>query len=454
MKDFTPRPYQAYAIKKIVNLPAVGLLLDMGLGKTVITLSAINELINDRLEVDRVLVIAPLRVAETTWPDEIKEWSHLRHLTISVVTGTAQQCVKALKRPADIYVINRERTSWLVELYGRSWPFDMVVIDESSSFKSPQSKRFKDLRKVRPLIKRIVELTGTPTPNGLMDLWSQIYLLDMGARLGRTITWYRREFFRPGRGNGFVTYEWRLVEDGEKQIYKRIDDICVSMKSDDYLKLPDIIYNEVSVDLGKQAMSRYKELERNLVLALKNTEIAVTSAAALSNKLLQLANGSIYDEAGNSVTLHTAKIKALQDIAETNEHKNLLVMYWYKHDRDLLLKHFPEAVALRNAEDIRRWNAGRIRILLLHPASAAHGINLQKGGHIAIWYGLTWSLELYQQANKRLHRSGQSHNVIVHHLVAKGTIDEDVMMALKAKAEGQNRMLEAVKARIKAYAGK
>lgn len=451
---YHPRPYQQFATDMIIKKKALALMLDMGLGKTVITLTAINDLMYDYLEISKVLVIAPLRVADTTWPDECRVWEHLRHLRIAKILGDVTNRKKALSENADIYVINREQVSWLVGIYGSKWPFDMVVIDESSSFKSPKSKRFKDLRKVRPFMKRIVELTGTPAPNGLLDLWSQIYLLDMGERLGKTISEYRRRYYTPGRGNGMVTYEWNLNEGDDEVIFKKVEDICVSMKSEDYLTLPEVVYNVIPVKLKANELKLYKQLEKDMVIDLQGQELVALSAGALSNKLLQMANGQVYTDEHKVLRIHKAKIEAMYDIIEANEHKNLLVMYWFNHDLDQLKGAFPYARVLKDSQDIRDWNEGRIRMLLMHPASAGHGINLQRGGHIVVWFGLTWSLELYQQANKRLHRSGQAKNVFIHHLVAQGTIDEEVMSALSSKDAGQRKMLQAIKARIEKYANK
>ena len=451
---YHPRPYQQFATDMIIKKKALALMLDMGLGKTVITLTAINDLMYDYLEISKVLVIAPLRVADTTWPDECRVWEHLRHLRIAKILGDVTNRKKALSENADIYVINREQVSWLVGIYGSKWPFDMVVIDESSSFKSPKSKRFKDLRKVRPFMKRIVELTGTPAPNGLLDLWSQIYLLDMGERLGKTISEYRRRYYTPGRGNGMVTYEWNLNEGDDEVIFKKIEDICVSMKSEDYLTLPEVVYNVIPVKLKANELKLYKQLEKDMVIDLQGQELVALSAGALSNKLLQMANGQVYTDEHKVLRIHKAKIEAMYDIIEANEHKSLLVMYWFNHDLDQLEGAFPYARVLKDSQDIRDWNEGRIRMLLMHPASAGHGINLQRGGHIVVWFGLTWSLELYQQANKRLHRSGQAKNVFIHHLVAQGTIDEEVMSALSSKDAGQRKMLQAIKARIEKYANK
>lgn len=450
-REFIPRPYQHYAIQRIIDTPAVALLLDMGMGKTVSTLTAIDELMYDRFEVRRVLVIAPLRVALSTWRDECETWTHTQRLRISVAVGDRETREAALRAQADIYVVNRDVVKWLVDYYRGKWPFDMVVIDESSSFKNPASQRFRALRKVRPLIKRVVLLTGTPAPNGLMDLWSQFYLLDRGERLGRTLTAYRERYFRPGQQSGYVVYSYDLRPGADKEIYKRIGDICVSMKSEDYLTLPPLLQNVVRVELSDVAMERYREMEKELVLSIGDNDVTAVSAAALSNKLLQMANGAVYDTEGDVVRIHEAKLDVLDEIISYNEGKSVMVIYSYRHDLKTLRERYPKARELKTAGDIRDWNAGKIPILLVHPQSAGHGLNLQHGGHIAIWYGLTWSLEAYQQTNKRLHRPGQTEPVVLHHLVAKGTIDEDVMRALEGKAAGQESMLAAVKARIERY---
>lgn len=453
-KKFIPRPYQHYAYNQIIEKPATALMLDMGMGKTVITLTAINDLLYDYFDVAKVLVIAPLRVAETTWTDECQQWNHLAGLTISPAIGTLSERVRALKTKADVYTINRENVVWLVDYYGKDWPFDMVVIDESSSFKNHQSKRFKALKRVRPVIKRLVELTGTPAPNGLMDLWSQLYLLDRGKRLGKTIGQYRRQFFKPGAGSGHIVYEWNLQKGAEQEIFNRISDICVSMKSSDYIALPEVMYNIVPVKLSTPVQREYKRLAKDLILKVNGDEIVANTAAALSGKLLQMSSGAVYDDAGHVIKIHNAKLEALEDIVSANEHKAVLVFYWFKHDLDRLKEKFPKAVQLKTAADIKAWNNGEISIMLVHPASAGHGLNLQYGGSIIVWFSLSWSLELYQQANKRLHRSGQTHTVVIHHLVAQGTIDEDVMKALQGKKVTQETMITAIKARIKEYGGK
>lgn len=421
--------------------------------KTISTLTAIDDLIYDYYDIQRVLVIAPKRVAETTWTDEAQEWDHTKGLRLSVVIGSQKKRVDALNADADIYVINRENVVWLVEYYGRHWPFDMVVIDEASSFKNHQAKRFKALKKVRPLVKRIVELTGTPAPNGLLDLWAQMYLLDRGERLERSITRYRDRYFDPDKRDGHIVYSWKLKPGASDEIYSRIGDVCVSMKSSDYLTLPPAMMNVVPVKLQPVAMKKYNELEKELVLSIDETDIVANTAASLSGKLLQMANGAVYDENKEVVHIHDEKLDALEEIIDCNAGKSVMVFYYFKHDLARLKERFPNAKELDTADDIHDWNAGKIPLLLVHPASAGHGLNLQHGGHIVVWFGLTWSLELYQQANKRLHRPGQSEPVMIHHLVARGTIDEDVMRALKDKSVGQDTMMDAVKARLEKWRG-
>jgi len=400
-------------------------------------------------------VIAPLRVAQSTWSGEIEKWDHLRGLRLSKVLGNEKQRIEALNQPADLYIINRENTEWLVNYYGRKWPFDMVVIDELSSFKNPRSKRFRALREVRPLIKRIVGLTGTPAPNGLMDLWSQIYLLDQGERLGKTLTGYRDRYFDPGRRNQNIVFEWIPKPFAEEAIYEKISDVCVSMKAEDWLQLPGRIDNVLEIELPEKAKWQYKQLEKDLILPLLESDITAANAAVLSNKLLQMANGAIYDEFGEAKEIHGAKLEALEEAVEAANGKPVLVAYAYQHDLDRikrqLKKYNPRT--LDSDQDVRDWNEGKIQVLLLHPASGGHGLNLQAGGNIVIWFGLTWSLEWYQQTNARLHRQGQTERVIIHHIVAKGTMDEEVLKALTGKAATQNGLMEAVKAKIEQYKG-
>ncbi len=447
---YRPHLYQTYAINKILDQEAAALFLDMGLGKTSVTLTAVDELIYNYFDVSRVLVIAPLRVAEDTWSRESVKWDHLRHLRIAKVLGSEQQRIAALNSKADIWVINRENTEWLVNYYGKKWPFDMVVVDELSSFKSSKARRFRALRKVRPLIKRIVGLTGTPAPNGLMDLWAQIYLLDRGERLGQTITGYRSRYFNPGKRNRTVIFDWVPKPEAEKAIYQKLSDLCLSMSAEDWLKLPERIDRVVPVKLPPAAKKQYEKLERELLLPLVGGDVVAGTAAVLTNKLLQMANGAVYDEFGKARAFHDAKLEALGDILEAANGKPVLVFYAYRHDYDRLntfLRGYKPR-ALNTSADIEDWNTGLISVALAHPASAGHGLNLQAGGSIIVWFGLTWSLESYEQANARLDRQGQQESVIVHHLVAEGTIDEDVMNVLNRKATGQNALLEAVKARI------
>ena len=448
---YKPYDYQEYATQWILDKEKAGLLLDMGMGKSVITLTAIDELMFDYFEVSKVLVIAPLRVAESTWDEEAAKWDHLKHLKISKVLGTEKERINALYTKADIYITNRENVKWLVDKCGNDWPFDMVVIDELSSFKSHRAQRFKALKKVRPFMKRVVGLTGTPAPNGLIDLWSQIYLLDGGERLGKTITGYRERYFLPDKRNQHIVFTYKLKEGAEEAIYEKLSDICVSMKAEDYLKLPERINNIIPIYLPKEAKEKYDQLERDLLLPLKDSDIVANTAGVLANKLLQMANGAVYDEDGDVQEIHNAKLKALEDTIEAANGKPVLIFYSYKHDLDRIKKHLKrdDLTVLDTAEDIKKWNEGKIPIMLAHPASAGHGLNLQAGGNIIIWFGLTWSLELYSQANARLYRQGQKQNVIIHHLVAKDTMDEDVMKALEGKEVGQEALLNAVKARLK-----
>ncbi|MFN2746957.1 SNF2-related protein [Bacillus sp. z60-18] len=445
---FTPHKYQEHAIQHIIDSEAAGLFLDMGMGKTVSTLTAVYDLLYDYFDVSKVLVIAPLRVAEDTWSRETEKWDHTAELKVSKVLGTESSRIMALQERADIYVINRENVEWLVNFYGKKWPFDMVVIDELSSFKSSKAKRFRALKKVRPFIKRIVGLTGTPAPNSLIDLWPQMYLLDQGARLGKTVTKYRETYFQPDKRNRTIIYSWKLREGAEQAIHEKISDICISMQAKDWLDLPERINNIVRVKMPEKIKAKYKQLEKDLLLPYSDGDIVADSAAVLSNKLLQLANGAVYDENGEIRQVHDEKLNALEDIVEAANGKPILVFYNYKHDKDRLQQKFKMAKTLGDSSDIEAWNKGKIQMLLAHPASTGHGLNLQDGGHIIVWFGMTWSLELYQQANARLDRQGQKHSVIAHHLVTEGTVDEDVMKALEGKAVGQNALMEAVKARL------
>lgn len=448
---FNPWNYQQYSINHIIDHKASGLFLDMGMGKTVSTLTAIDNLIFLD-EVNKVLVIAPLRVAEDTWSTEVEKWDHLKHLRISKILGTKKQRKEALMKNADIYVTNRENVDWLVSECFDSWIWDMVIIDELSSFKSSKAKRFRALKKVRPYFKRIVGLTGTPAPNSLIDLWPQIYLLDGGQRLGKTITGFKDRYFNPGRRNGYLVYNWELKEGAEEEIQNKISDICISMKANNYLDLPERMDNKVEISLSKKSMGIYKKLEKDLIIELGEEDITAANAAVLTNKLLQMANGAIYSEDKEVVNIHDEKIEKLEEIIDTSNGKSVLVFYNFKHDynriSELLTKKKINHQTLNTSDDIKKWNDGEIQVALLHPASAGHGLNLQYGGNIIVWFGLTWSLELYQQANARLHRQGQKETVIIHHLIAKGTVDEDVMNALANKEINQNMLLEAVKARL------
>ena len=447
MKYF-PHDYQRYATDFIINHPVSAVLLEMGLGKSVISLSAINELMLDYFDVSRTLVIAPLRVANSTWPDEIKKWDHLKHLNYSVVIGSEKERLDALGKPAHIYLINRENVDWLITKSGIPWKFDMVVIDELSSFKSYQAKRFKSLLKVRPKLKRIVGLTGTPSSNGLMDLWAEFRLLDMGERLGRYITYYRQNFFVPDKRNQQMIFSYKPKDGAEKKIYSLISDITISMKSKDFLKMPECVMNEVIVTLSDKEQKLYDSLKQDMVLSLEENEIDAINAAALSNKLLQMSNGAVYNDDKESLHIHDRKLDALEDLIEGANGKPVLVAYWFKHDLEKIKDRF-DVREIKTAKDISDWNKGKIPVALIHPASAGHGLNLQAGGSTLIWFGLTWSLELYQQTNARLYRQGQDNTVVIHHILTKGTIDEDVMKALKAKERIQDALIESVKARLK-----
>ena len=449
MRDIKLYDYQKYCIERIINDKAVGLFLDMGLGKTLITLTSIKELIYNRFEVDKVLVIAPKKVAEATWQDECTKWESLSGLRISTVLGGEQQRIKALNTKADIYIINRDNVVWLVDLYKNSWDFDMVVIDEFSSFKNHTSKRFKALASIRTHIKRLVGLTGTPTPNGMLDIWSQVYLLDLGERLGRSFYNFRTVFFN----SDYMRYNYELRENAEDEILSRISDICISLKAKDYINIPEAVVDIIPVVLNTKAERAYTELEREAVLKLENeNEIDATSAAALSNKLLQLANGAVYDEDKQYHEIHSCKIDAFMETLEKLNGKAVLVFYNYKHDLERLKKALSKTKLrvrkLESADEQRDWNNKQIDVLLAHPASAAYGLNLQRGGNHIIWFGLNWNYELYTQANARLHRQGQDETVIIHHLVTKNTRDEDVIEALKRKEGVQDYILESLKRRI------
>lgn len=438
--------YQDYATRFVLEHPYCGLILDMGLGKSVITLTALWELMLDSFDLGRVLVIAPKRVAEDTWPKEIQKWDHLKGLTYSLVVGNEKQRREALQKRAFLYIINRENVAWLVE--NTHWRFDGLVIDELSSFKSAKAQRFRALKRVRPLCKRVIGLTGTPAPNTLIDLWPQIYLLDMGKRLGRFVTHYRERYFVPDKRNQHMVYSYKLREGAEKEIYERIGDICISMKATDHLRMPELVSSRVEVHMNKDEREQYERLRRDMVLKLGSGEIDAVNAAALSGKLLQMASGAVYDSEGRALRIHDRKLDALEDLIEAANGKPLLVAYWYKHDLERIRERF-DARVIDTEQDITDWNAGRIPVALIHPASAGHGLNLQAGGNTIVWFSLTWSLELYQQLNARLWRQGQAAStVIVQHIITAGTHDEDVMMTLERKNTGQAALIEAVKVRM------
>lgn len=446
--EFKAHDYQKRMIDLVIKKPRLGLFLSMGMGKTVITMTAIQELMYDRFQVSRVLVIAPKRVAEDTWTREHAKWDHLKALRISKVLGTERQRIRALRAEADVYVTGRDNVIWLIKYYQhfRRWPFDMIVIDELSSFKNPQAKRFRALRKVMPLVDRVVGLTGTPSPNGLMDLWAEIYLLDQGERLGNTLGAYREKYFRPGARNGYVVYKWEPFRNAQKEIEDKINDICISMSAADYLTMPKRIDNVIPVRLSPEETEAYRRMERDQLLRIEGDDITALNAAAVMTKLLQIANGSVYTTEGKTVKIHEAKLEALAEIVDTTD-SPVLVFYSYKHDLTAIRSRIKGARVLETEEDIADWNGGKVRVLLAHPASVGYGLNLQDGGHVIVWYGLTWSLELYQQANARLYRQGQEKPVIIHHLIALGTVDEDVMAALRNKNTDQAALLAALKER-------
>lgn len=451
---YNPHEYQRYATEYIETHPVAAVLLDMGLGKTSITLTALNNLLFDSFEVRRILVIAPLRVARNTWGAEIEKWDHLNGLRYAVAVGTETERLAALRKQADIYLINRENVQWLIVESGIPFDFDMVVVDELSSFKNHQTKRFKALMKVRPKVKRIVGLTGTPSSNGLMDLWAEFRLLDMGERLGRFIGQYRTSYFRPDKQNGQVVFSYKPLPGAEKQIYEKISDITISMKSTDHLRMPELINSRYTVYLSERENSRYAELKEELVLQLPDGEITAANAASLSGKLSQMANGAVYSDDGTVLKIHDRKLDALEDIIDAANGKPVLVAYWFKHDLERISErlknlHIPFS-RLDTDGSIRKWNAGEIPVALIHPASAGHGLNLQGGGNTLVWFGLTWSLELYQQTVARLWRQGQeSETVVVQHIITKGTIDERIMKALSEKDTTQAALIDAVKADLK-----
>ena len=442
---YVPHEYQTYATDFILTHPIAAILLQMGLGKSVITLTAIFDLCLDSFLIRKALIIGPLRVCTSTWPAEIQKWDHLKGLTYSVAVGTETERRAALQQTTDIHIINRENVQWLIEESGLPFDYDMIIIDELSSFKSHQAKRFKSLMKVRPLVQRIVGLTGTPSSNGLMDLWAEFRLLDMGKRLGRFITHYRDEFFQPDKRNGMQVFSYKPRPGAEEEIYRRIGDITISMKSTDYLQMPECLMNEARVTLSDNERKDYDTLRKELVLTLGDEEIDAVNAAALSGKLCQMANGAVYSEDKRSIHLHDRKLDMLEDLIEGANGKPVLVAYWYKHDLERIRKRF-KVREIKTTGDIDDWNAGTIPVGLIHPASAGHGLNLQAGGSTLIWFGLTWSLELYQQTNARLWRQGQKETVVIHHIITRGTIDEQIMKALKSKEGTQSALIDAVKA--------
>ena len=443
---YQPHEYQKRATQFIIDNRYCALFLDMGLGKTVSTLTAIDILKNDYLEIDKVLVIAPKSVALNTWSGETAKWDHLKKLRISVAMGTAAQRTKAIERDADIYVTNRDNVKWIVDYFKKEpWPFDTVVLDESSSFKNPSSQRFKALRKIRPQLRRVIELPGTPSPNGLMDLWPQIWLLDMGERLGRTLGSYTSEFFMAGRRNGAVVYDWIARPGARQRISKRLADISMSMQASDYLDMPDVIDGGLTLALPPDEMRDYQAFQKEQLMQLDNTDIEAVTAAALTNKLLQYTGGALYDDQHNWHEVSTAKLEALQDIVESTD-ESVLIYYQYQSEKDRILKMLPDAVTFTGEPELlESWNAGKIRLMLAHPASVAYGLNMQAGGHIIVWYTPTWNLELYMQANARLHRQGQTKPVVIYHLIAAGTIDERVMQALNCKNGSQAALLKHIK---------
>ncbi len=450
--QYIPHDYQITAYNRILETPKIGLFMEMGLGKTVVTLTAIEELMYNRIEIFRVLVVAPKKVAEDTWSRESQKWDHLRHLTISKILGDKKHRLEALEAEADIYIIGRDNVKWLVDecRKRRRWKFDTVVIDELSSFKNNQSQRFKAMRSVMPLVSRMIGLTGTPAPNGYMDLWSQLYLLDKGERLGKTIGAYREQYFMAGMRNGYTVFNWNLRKGADKIIQDKIRDICVSMKAEDYLKLPERIDNVIHVRLSEQEKALYDRMEKEQILLMDDdTTVVGLSAAAVGNKLLQIANGMVYGTDGQAIHIHDQKLEALEEILDCNPHDPVLVFYNFQHDLTAIQEKFKalQPRTLKTTQDIADWNDGKIRLLMAHPASVGYGLNIQDGGHIIVWYGLTWNLELYAQANARLHRQGQQRSVIINHLVAAGTIDEDVMRALTAKDDMQSALIRAINER-------
>lgn len=448
---YIPHEYQQFCIDFLLSHPAAGLFLKPGMGKTSIALTAADRLLYDRFEVSKVLVIAPLRVAEDTWSRESEKWDHLRHLRISRVLGSAKQRRAALARSADVYCINRENVEWLVKYYGMGWPFDLVIVDELSNFRNPSARRFKALRKVRPLVKHLWGLTGTPRPRSLLDLWAQVYLLDQGERLGKTYTEYRNHYFIPGRQNGYVIYEWRPRPGAEEQVYSLISDICISLETQGNVQMPELLETVRPVPLSPAARALYESMERDAILELAEEVIDAGSAAAVNGKLLQIAGGAVYDEDRVAHELHSDKLDALEDILEETNGEPVLVAYRYQHERDRIMARFPQAVQLKDSDTIAAWNRGEIPLLLGHPAGVGHGLNLQDGGHIIVWFGPIYDLELWEQFIDRLYRQGQRFTTSVIVLVAEGTVEEDAMESLKAKDSGQSAMMAAIRGRVKKY---
>jgi SNF2 family DNA or RNA helicase len=446
--QYNPHTYQTRLKDFIIENRYAFLTVDMGLGKTVTTLTAIQELLEDYVEISRVLVIAPKSVAENTWTSECAKWDHLAHLRVSVVMGDERRRIKALDTPADIYVINRDNVVWLTRHLGKRWTFDTVIIDESSSFKNPASHRFKALRKVRPQIRRLILLTGTPSPNGHMDLWSQMWLIDMGQRLGRTLGAYRTRYFRPGRSNGHVVYDWHLRPGAHEEISALMSDVTVSLKAEDWLEVPDLIESDIRIALSEKESKAYREFERDQIMSLDGKDIEAVTAAALANKLLQFTGGAMYDTEHGWHVMSDAKLRALEDIIETAGDEPVLVFYQFRHELSRLLERFKplHPVTFSGEPDILRdWNTGRIRLMLCQPASVQYGLNMQAGGHIIVWYAPTWNLEQYQQANARLHRQGQERPVLCYRLICEGTIDERVISAVNGKHSAQESLLAMIR---------
>lgn len=446
--QYNPHTYQTRLKDFIIENRYAFLTVDMGLGKTVTTLTAIQELLEDYVEISRVLVIAPKSVAENTWTSECAKWDHLAHLRVSVVMGDERRRIKALEAPADIYVINRDNVVWLTRHLGKRWTFDTVIIDESSSFKNPASHRFKALRKVRPQIRRLILLTGTPSPNGHMDLWSQMWLIDMGQRLGRTLGAYRTRYFRPGRSNGHVVYDWHLRPGAHEEISALMSDVTVSLKAEDWLEVPDLIESDIRIALSEKESKAYREFERDQIMSLDGKDIEAVTAAALANKLLQFTGGAMYDTEHGWHVMSDAKLRALEDIIETAGEEPVLVFYQFRHELSRLLERFKplHPVTFSGEPDILRdWNTGRIRLMLCQPASVQYGLNMQAGGHIIVWYAPTWNLEQYQQANARLHRQGQERPVLCYRLICEGTIDERVISAVNGKHSAQESLLAMIR---------